>query len=157
MKLISFRILNASDSLEIYKLLSINTHEYLQYFHPFDFCVSSIYAEINNAKKDIYIGIDLHLNKTIDLIGFYMLRGLDAGYEVPMYGIFVSQKYSRKGVARLSLSHAECLCKFHGHSKILLKVNRDNTNARRLYESQGFTFLKEDFKINNLVLVKNLI
>ena len=85
-----------------------------------------------------------------------MLRGMDEGYAEPMYGVFITQEWQDKGIARLTLYHAECFCKINLYKRLLLKVNPNNYLAKKLYESIGFQFLREETTINNVVLYKDI-
>ena len=85
-----------------------------------------------------------------------MLRGLDEGYIEPMYGVFVFHQYSGKGIARLTISHAESFCKLYGYKQLLLKVFVENARAKKLYEYLGFKFLREEELSKQTVLYKNI-
>lgn len=155
---ISFKILNNLDAEALSKLLLNSASEYVKYFHPFDFQVLSIQKILDSAINDKFFGIEVKDN-SLDhskLIGFYMLRGMDEGYTEPMYGVFIDQQWQGKGIAKLSLYHAECFCKINLYQRILLKVHHNNERAQKLYESIGFKFLREEPKINNVVLYKNI-
>ena len=155
---ISFRILNNSDAQSLSDLLLNSCSEYIRYFHPFDFQWLSIQKILDSAINDKFFGVEIKQdNSELDkLIGFYMLRGMDEGYTEPMYGVFISQEWQGKGIARLTLYHAECFCKINSYKRLLLKVNHNNNLAKKLYESVGFQFLKEEIKIDNVVLYKNI-
>lgn len=158
MSYINFRILNNSDAEFLSNLLLDSSSEYIKYFHPFDFQRLSIQKVLDSAINDRFFGIELKQNSSelSELIGFYMLRGIDEGYTEPMYGVFISQEWQGKGIARLSLYHAECFCKINSYERLLLKVNPNNHFAKKLYESMGFQFLREETSINNIILYKNI-
>lgn len=158
MKYISFRTLEAIDSNTISQLLLQSTPEYIKYFCPFDFHPSSIQVALQQARKDKFFGIELKFATSLDseLIGFYMLRGMDEGYTEPMYGVFISNKYASKGVASLTISHAESFCKLNGYKKLLLKVFPENIRAKRLYKYLGFEFLRDDELSKQIVLYKKI-
>lgn len=158
MSYISFRILNNSDAQPLSNLLLNSSSEYIKLFHPFDFKALSIQKIIENSFKDKFFGIEIKsdMSKSKELVGFYMLRGMDEGYTEPMYGVFVDQEWRGKGIAKLSLYHAECFCKINSYKRLLLKVHPNNYLAKKLYESIGFQFLREEIKINNVVLYKDI-
>jgi RimJ/RimL family protein N-acetyltransferase len=85
------------------------------------------------------------------LIGFFMLRGWNSGYEIPAYGVLVDEKYSGYGLTRLSLKLAKSICKLRHVPRIMLKVNADNTIAKRLFEESGFTQTGVDAQTGNLI------
>ncbi|MBD2197809.1 MULTISPECIES: GNAT family N-acetyltransferase [Calothrix] len=158
MNYVSFRILQYSDAEKLSDILLKSDKSYIKYFHPFDFQVATIQKILFKSCKDKFFGVVLEsgLSQESDLIGFYMLRGLDEGYTDPMFGVFISQQYSSKGIGRITITHAESFCKFCGYEKLLLKVNPENTRARKMYESLGFRYLREEGLLKNLVLYKNI-
>lgn len=155
---VNFRLLNISDAEKLSFLLLNSSEEYTRFFYPFDFQVSSLKKTLKSPIKDKFFGIEI-INCTElylkQLIGFYMLRGMDEGYREPMYGIFVDQKWKGKGIAQLSLYHAECFCKINLYQRLLLKVDLNNYRAKQLYEFMGFQFLRNDTKMNSVVLYKD--
>jgi RimJ/RimL family protein N-acetyltransferase len=155
---VSFKILEVQDAVKMSQLLLNETQEYTKYFHPFDFDISTIKLVLQNAVEDRFFGVEIRsdLSEGIELIGFYMLRGFDEGYTDPMYGVFISSQYTSKGIGRLTISHAECFCRFQGCKNILLKVFPHNLKAKRLYDYLGFKFLRKDELSNQLILYKSI-
>ncbi len=134
--------------------ISAEKKEYLTYFIPFtDFSEENIRGILSENKLDKYFG--LFLNN--DLIGFYMLRGFDAGYEIPSYGVWISSEYSNKGLSTLTLFHAFSFCKLNKIKTLMLKVHPDNKVAKALYEKQGFKQTGIDEKIGHLIYHKNIL
>jgi GNAT superfamily N-acetyltransferase len=82
-----------------------------------------------------------------------MMRGLDEGFPDPMYGVFVAQRFAGKGLARLTLAHAEAQCRLNGWKRLRLKVDPDNVRAYKLYQSSGFKFEKVDPNNGNQVVL----
>ena len=128
--------------------LSREKPEYLKYFVPFEFSVENFSEIITNANKDKYFGIFV----SDKLAGFYMLRGLDEGYDIPSYGVWISSRYSNKGLSKLTLFHAFSFCKLNNIDKLMLKVHPENEIARKLYESIGFKQTGFDEKNGNYYL-----
>lgn len=143
---IDFRPLSPADAGQLSRMLKADPQEYTRHFHPFAFTEEAIREQITGARLDKFFAIELRATSGAggELIGFYMLRGLDDGFDDPMYGVYISAAFSRKGIGRLTLKHAECCSRINGHRRILLKVHTDNINARNLYESEGYKPLKED-------------
>jgi|AP12_2_1047962.scaffolds.fasta_scaffold16428_2 RimJ/RimL family protein N-acetyltransferase len=151
------------DSIEIKKLslqlapalseaLLSEKPKYLQYFTPFEFSVKSITHILDQAVKDKYFGIFVDN----ELAGFYMLRGLDQGYDTPSYGVWISSKYSNKGLSKLTLFHSFSFCKLNNIKTLMLKVHPENIIAKKLYESLGFVKTDTDNKNNNYIYHKTL-
>jgi ribosomal protein S18 acetylase RimI-like enzyme len=158
MDYINFRLLRSSDAASISNLLLSSSLDYLKYFHPFDFHEASISSKLDAAIIDKYFGIQLESNSLNgpELVGFYMLRGMDEGYLEPMYGVFISQHWHNKGIARLSLCHGECFCKMNSYKRLLLKVHPNNYRARNLYESFGFMIVRDVVNTSNILMLKDL-
>jgi L-amino acid N-acyltransferase YncA len=85
-----------------------------------------------------------------------MLRGLDQGYDIPSYGVMISQKHSNKGFGKLTLYHAIAYCKLNGIKILMLKVHPDNLYAKKMYLDLGFEHTGTDERIGHLVLQKRL-
>jgi len=131
--------------------LSNEKSEYLKYFTPFEFTVESITKIFSRAIKDKYYGI--FVNE--ELAGFYMLRGMDEGYEIPSYGVWISSKFSNKGLSKLTLYHAFSFCKLNNLNTLMLKVHPENKVAKVLYESFGFKQTGFDDKNDNYIYHKS--
>ena len=80
--------INIDQAKELSDLLLQSDKDYSKYFIPFDFTVESVSAVLNKAEQDMYYGI--YINSK--LAGFYMLRGWDAGYEIPSYGVLIAKE-----------------------------------------------------------------
>ena len=91
-----------------------------------------------------------------ELIGFYMLRGFDEGYETPSYGVWISSKHANKGLSTLTLYHAFAFCKLNRIKTLMLKVHPDNSTAKNLYEKLGFKQTGIDERIKHLIYHKSI-
>lgn len=144
--------LKLQDVSNLVNKLSENSVEYLKLFTAFDLNTDTINSILSKAVNDKYFGIFLS-NK---IVGFYMLRGFDDGFDIPSYGVIISSDYSNKGLSRLTLYHAFTFCKINGIKKIMLKVHPENTYAKNLYESVGFERTGFDEKNGNYIYHKIL-
>ncbi|NWG29550.1 MAG: GNAT family N-acetyltransferase [Ignavibacteriaceae bacterium] len=151
------------NSLEIKELISDHAsvlsrklreenRNYIQHFIPFDFSETTIKDILNKKKADKFFG--LFLNK--ELIGFYMLRGFDQGYDIPSYGVWISSNYANKGLSKLTLYHAFSVCKLNNIKTLMLKVHPENTIAKEVYEKFGFIKVGIDEKNGHLIYHKKL-
>ncbi|MEE9450876.1 MAG: GNAT family N-acetyltransferase [Ignavibacteriaceae bacterium] len=142
-----------SEQASTLSALILNTpKDHTKYFTPFSFEEDSVKKIINDAVNDKYFGIFIN----DELAGFYMLRGFDEGYEVPSYGVWISDKFSGLGLSKLTLQHAITFCKLNGLKKIMLKVHPKNIISKSIYEA--FDFKQEGFdeKNSNLIYYKSL-
>jgi RimJ/RimL family protein N-acetyltransferase len=73
-------------------------------------------------------------------VAFYMLRGWDAGYERPSFGLLVDERHSGKGIGTLCLHAAMSECRLMGAASCMLKVAPGNLRARAIYGKAGFEF-----------------
>jgi RimJ/RimL family protein N-acetyltransferase len=148
--------LQVNQSEMLSRLILKNSESYRKYFHPFNFNSSTIYNILNSAINDKFFGIELKNNKLLagNLVGFYMLRGIDEGFDDPMYGVFISHDYSGKGIATLTIYHALTTCRLSNYKRLLLKVSSNNSKAMKLYSRLGFDFLKNEEKTDQNILFK---
>ena len=151
-KSIEIKELNLEHVSIVVQELSHEKPEYLKYFIPFEFSVETFSKILNNVSKDKYFGIFV----SDKIVGFYMLRGLDEGYDIPSYGVWISSSYSNKGLSKLTLYHAFSFCKLNNIDKLMLKVHPENKIARKLYESLGFKQTGFDDKNGNYIYHKSL-
>jgi len=135
----------------VQRLLEEST-EYLQHFTPFDFSEQEFQIILTSAINDKYFGIFCD----DELIGFYMLRGFDEGYEIPSYGVVILSKFSNLGISKLTLYHAFSLCKINKIKRLMLKVHPENKYAKKLYESMGFEKTGFDKQNGNFIYHKSL-
>ena len=110
-------------------------------------------ALVAKSVLDQWFLLEVHENGTVASAGFYMLRGLDEGFPDPMYGVFVAEQFAGRGLARLTLAHAEAQCRLNGWGRLRLKVDPHNTRAHRIYETGGFAFERVDPQNGDQVLL----
>jgi len=132
--------------------LSKESLEYLKHYTAFELTNDKFISLIKNALKDKYFGIFLG----DEIVGFYMLRGFDEGYEIPSYGVIVLSEFSNMGLSKLTLYHAFALCRLNKIKKLMLKVRPENTFAKNLYESLGFERTGFDERNGNYIYHKSL-
>ena len=131
---LSIKKLTSESAEELSKLLLTNDPEYSKYFIPFSFDLQTIKDRMENLKQDSFWGIFINYK----LVGFYLLRGFDEGYEIPSYGVWISKEFSGKGSSKLTLQHAISFCKLNHIGNLMLKVHPDNIIAKKIYERFGF-------------------
>lgn len=86
------------------------------------------------SRSDIFVA----LRADRDLAGFFCLRGLDAGYARPSFGVYVAKSFARQGLGRFALGEAVRICAEEEIPRVMLKVAPTNGAARKLYEDAGF-------------------
>jgi RimJ/RimL family protein N-acetyltransferase len=144
--------INTNQTKELSDLLLKSSKEYSKHFIPFEFDLESVFTAIGKAIKDMFYGI--YVEKK--LIGFYMLRGWDAGFEVPSYGVWIAEDFSSKGISKLTLNHAISICRINLIKRLMLKVHPDNLVAKKIYENFGFVYQGIDERIGHLIYFKDI-
>ncbi|MCU0342229.1 MAG: GNAT family N-acetyltransferase [Ignavibacterium sp.] len=144
--------ISANQAKELSELLLKSSKEYSKHFIPFEFDLENVSTAIGKANKDMFYGI--YVEKK--LIGFYMLRGWDAGFEVPSYGVWIAENYSSKGISKLTLNHAISICRINLIKRLMLKVHPDNLVAKKIYENFGFVYQGIDERIGHLIYFKDI-
>lgn len=144
--------LEIGDCDELSSLILSDPLDYRRNFTPFSFQIDDLKERINNSQKDRYWGI--RYGK--ELIGFFMLRGFDEGYERPSYGVYISKRFANHGLSKLALRFALSWCRLNQVPSIMLKVHPDNIYARHTYEKAGFKFLEVCPMIGHDIFEKEL-
>ncbi len=88
-KSFSIRPLEPTDAAALSAFIGSQSPEYLRFFHAFGSDESAIAEMLSASKMDVYSGVFWKAN----LAGVFMLRGWDAGYEVPSFGVLIDEKY----------------------------------------------------------------
>ena len=89
-----------------------------------------------------YQGRDLYYVATQGeaVVAYGMLRGWEAGYDVPSLGIAVLGRARGTGLARTFMQFLHTAARLNGAPRVRLKVYPENAAARRMYESMGYRF-----------------
>jgi ribosomal protein S18 acetylase RimI-like enzyme len=150
---IEIRRLQPPHASDIYNLILHSDPKYYQYFTAFKANPEVITGFLSLAKRDQYLGFFVGNV----LVGFFMLRGLDEGFAIPSYGVFISEKYQSCGLARLSVQYAFSFCKMNQIEKLMLKVHPSNKYALKIYREFGFVETGIDQSNNNLIFYKEIV
>jgi ribosomal protein S18 acetylase RimI-like enzyme len=111
-------------------------------FHPHSFDDETAHWIANYAGLDLYFGATYPGQR--GLVGYGMLRGWDAGYDVPSLGIIIGQQARGRGLSKALMSFLHAAARDRGCSRIRLKVYRDNVVALELYKQLGYVFGSEE-------------
>jgi RimJ/RimL family protein N-acetyltransferase len=139
--------LEVSDVPVVAEMLATAGKDYQKFYTPFAFDEQSLRAMLQAAKEDLYTG----LWYDNILVGFFMLRGWDAGFSIPSYGVYIKETYAGKGLLKLTLHLAASLCRLKGIPRLMLKVHPENMVAKAAYEKFGFIPTGLDPKNNNVI------
>lgn len=126
------RRLVAADAAAILNLLRTQSADYLRFFHALPREEPALQRVLMECRNDVYHG----LFEEGALVGLFMLRGWDAGYEVPSFGLFIAEEARGRGYLHLTLSMAAQLCRDARATRFMAKIHPDNLApraARRLH------------------------
>ncbi len=122
----SMRPLESSDVPAISAFMRSQSPEYLRFFYAFGSDESQIAEMLSAAETDVYSGVFWQGG----LVGVFMLRGWDAGYEVPSFGVLIDEKYRGGAFMRLTLDAAKLICRLSGAKRLMAKIHPDNVSPR---------------------------
>ncbi|MDB6175213.1 MAG: GCN5-related N-acetyltransferase [Chthoniobacteraceae bacterium] len=123
-----------SDAQDLLDLIAGESDDYLRYTPNFRSSPQTLADGLRNRQADRWWGF----LKEGELVGFFMLRGLDEGYKQPAFGVFVAESASKAGLATRALAHALAWCESEGIGSVMLKVDPANHRARQIYLREGF-------------------
>lgn len=130
------RPLVADDAAAIVALLRAQPAGYLRFFYALPPDETAVRQVMEERKRDAYQG----LFENGRLVGFFMLRGWDSGYEIPSFGVVVDEQTRGKGYLHATLEMAAELCRAAGAKRFLAKIHPENLApraARRLQLTQA--------------------
>jgi len=125
-KFFSIRPLEPTDAAAVSAFMRSQSPEYLRFFYAFGADESAIAEVLSASRMDIYSGVFWQA----DLAGVFMLRGWDAGYEVPSFGVLIDEKYRGGAFMRLTLDTAKLICRLSGAKRLMAKIHPDNVSPR---------------------------
>jgi ribosomal-protein-alanine N-acetyltransferase len=127
-------VANTAAMVELFERISKDQAASNFYPHPFSREEAERIA--GNTGRDVYLGIFANGVQ----IGYGMLRGWDAGYDVPSLGIYLTPEGRGRGLARMLMEELHDYARRSGASCVRLKVHPDNVRAVRLYKRLGYCF-----------------
>lgn len=143
---LTFRPLGTEDAATISALLLDQPPGYARFFYAFDFSEGQIAEMLARKIRDVYSGI-FWKGK---LIGIFMLRGWDAGFDIPSFGVLVSEKYRGGVFMKISLEHAKLICRLSGASALMAKIHPDNISSRGA-QRLGFVQMGTEADTGNII------
>ncbi len=123
---LTVRQLQPADASSVSTLLRAQPQGYARFFYAFDFDEDAIAKLLAERVRDEYAGIYWQG----ELAGFFMLRGWDAGYEIPSFGVLIDEKQRGGAFMRLALDMAKLICRLSGAPRLMAKIHPDNVSPR---------------------------
>lgn len=150
-KSLSIRSLDAADAAALSAFLRAQSAEYLRFFYAFGSEERAIAEMLAKSELDVYSGVFWQVN----LVGVFFLRGWDAGYEIPSFGVLIDEKYRGKAFLALTVDAAKLICRLSGVRHFMVKIHPDNAALRNVHrmgfyqtgveESTGNAIFRLDF------------
>lgn len=125
-KSFSIRPLELTDAAVVSAFMRAQPPEYLRFFYAFGSDESAIAEILSVSEHDVYSGVFWQEN----LVGVFMLRGWDEGYEVPAFGVLIGENYRGGAFMRLTLDAAKLICRLSGAKRLMAKIHPDNVSPR---------------------------
>lgn len=122
----TIRELRVEDAAAVSELLRAQPREYARFFYAFGSGEDEIARIFAARRRDIYSGVFWRG----ELAAFFMLRGWDAGYEVPSFGVLVDVRHRGRAFMRISLDVAKLICRLSGAKRLMAKIHPDNVSPR---------------------------
>lgn len=122
----TIRELRGVDAPAVSALLRAQPPEYARFFYAFGSGEEEIARILDARERDVYSGIFWRG----ELAAVFMLRGWDAGYEVPSFGVLVDVKHRGRSFMRIALDVAKLICRLSGAPRLMAKIHPDNVSPR---------------------------
>ena len=122
----TIRPLGVEDAESVSGLLRAQPPEYARFFYAFGAGEGEISRILAARERDVYSGIFWRG----ELAAVFMLRGWDAGYDVPSFGVLVDVRHRGRAFMRISLDVAKLVCRLSGATRLMAKIHPDNVSPR---------------------------
>lgn len=123
---LAIRPLCLEDAGNVSAMLLAQPPEYARFFYAFEFGEEQIAQVLASKIKDVYSGIFWRG----ELVAIFMLRGWDAGYDIPSFGVFVAEKQRGGAFMRISLDVAKLICRLSGAPRLMATIHPENVSPR---------------------------
>jgi len=123
---LTVRPLSAGDAGAVSALLRAQPPGYSRFFYAFDSGEEEIARTLAGRVRDYYAGMFWRG----ELVAFFMLRGWDAGFEVPSFGVVVDERQKGRGFMKLALDAGKLVARLSGAARLMAKIHPDNVSPR---------------------------
>lgn len=125
-KSLSIRQLEPLDAAAVAAFLRAQPTAYLRFFYAFGADEAALAEVFAAAKRDVYSAVFWRT----ELVGIFFLRGWDAGYETPSFGVLIDGNYRGGAFMRLTLDAAKLICRLSGAKRLMAKIHPENVSPR---------------------------
>jgi RimJ/RimL family protein N-acetyltransferase len=140
------------DAALVAGLLESQPAEYLRFFYAFGADEAAIAEILKSREKDVYSGLFWQGA----LVCVFMLRGWDAGYDIPSFGLVVAADQRGREVLTVALEAAKLISRLAGADRMMCKVHPENVAATRGALRLGWIAESEEPETGNLVYYLDL-
>ena len=144
---LSIRPLRTEDAPALSKWLRAQPPAYARFFHPFAYDESVIADALARQGRDVFMGLFWQEQ----VVGFFMLRGWNEGYDVPAFGILIDEQYRGYGLEMAALDTAKVICRLRNVSRLMIKMHPDNISAKGVARKTGFVQTGVEAASGNLI------
>jgi RimJ/RimL family protein N-acetyltransferase len=144
---LTFRPLRADDASALSEWLRAQPPAYARFFHPFGYDELAVADALARQERDVFMGLFWGEG----IVGFFMLRGWNEGYEVPAFGILIDEQYRGCGLEMAALDTAKVICRLRNVSRLMIKMHPDNISAKGVARKTGFSQTGVDEASGNLI------
>ncbi|HZH32537.1 MAG TPA: GNAT family N-acetyltransferase [Pyrinomonadaceae bacterium] len=142
-----FRPLRVEDASALSEWLRAQPPAYARFFHPFGYDEPAIADALARQGRDVFMGLFWREG----IVGFFMLRGWNEGYEVPAFGILIDEQYRGHGLEMAALDTAKVICRLRNVSRLMIKMHPDNISAKGVARKTGFVQTGVEAASGNLI------
>jgi RimJ/RimL family protein N-acetyltransferase len=142
-----FRPLRVEDASALSQWLCAQPPDYARFFNPFGYDEPAIADTLARQGRDVFMGLFWQE----EIIGFFMLRGWNDGYEVPAFGIMIDEQYRGYGLEMAALDMAKVICRLRNVSRLMIKMHPDNISAKGVARKTGFVQTGVETATGNLI------
>ena len=123
---LEIRTLEKTDAGALAEFIRIQPPEYLRFFYAFTDDETALSELLGRAENDVYSGVFW----ADAMVGVFFLRGWDAGYETPSFGVLIGEKQRGRDFLHLTLDTAKLICRLRKTKRLMAKIHPDNVSPR---------------------------
>lgn len=144
---LTLRPLEPADAPLVADLIASQPSGYLRFFYAFGSDEAAIAEILCARERDVYSGMFWEDR----LVSIFMLRGWDAGFETPTFGVIVCADHRGREVGRVVMEAAKTISRLSGAKRIMAKIHPDNIATTRGGLREGFVPTSEVDASGNII------